>query len=62
VIGLLGIDAHLPSMLKAMPLAASTPVKAVPVNWRPWSVLKISGLPCAGGGQSFRFPSAASAF
>ena len=28
-----------------MPAAASVPVKAWLVNWLPWSVLKISGLP-----------------
>ena len=28
-----------------MPAAASVPVKAALVNWLPWSVLKISGLP-----------------
>jgi type 1 fimbria pilin len=39
-------QAPLPSMLIAMPLSASTPVKAAPVNCEPWSVLKISGLPC----------------
>jgi hypothetical protein len=33
-------------MLIAMPLSASTPVKAAPVNCEPWSVLKICGLPC----------------
>jgi hypothetical protein len=27
------------------PAAISVPVKAVLVNWLPWSVLKISGLP-----------------
>src|SRR5260370_12959 len=32
-------------MLMAMPLLASRPVKAEPVNCEPWSVLKISGLP-----------------
>jgi hypothetical protein len=32
-------------MLIAMPLSASTPVNAEPVNCEPWSVLKISGLP-----------------
>jgi hypothetical protein len=37
--------APLPSMLMAMPLLASRPVKAAPVNCEPWSVLKISGLP-----------------
>ena len=39
------VDVKLPSMLIAMPLLASTPVKAEPVNCEPWSVLKISGLP-----------------
>ena len=28
-----------------MPACSSVPVKAVLVNWLPWSVLKISGLP-----------------
>jgi hypothetical protein len=28
-----------------MPACSSAPVKAVLVNWLPWSVLKISGLP-----------------
>jgi len=37
--------APLPSMLIAMPLSASTPVNAEPVNCEPWSVLKMSGLP-----------------
>jgi hypothetical protein len=27
------------------PASISTPVKAVPVNWLPWSVLKSSGRP-----------------
>src|SRR4051795_2425287 len=34
-----------PSMLIAMALSISWPVNAVLVNWLPWSVLKISGLP-----------------
>jgi hypothetical protein len=38
-------EAPLPSMLIAMPLAASTPAKAVLVNCDPWSVLKMSGFP-----------------
>jgi hypothetical protein len=38
-------QAPLPSMLIAIPLLASTPVKAAPVNCEPWSVLNISGLP-----------------
>ena len=32
-------------MLMAMAFLISTPVKVVPVNWLPWSVLKMSGLP-----------------
>jgi len=32
-------------MLMAMALPVSRPVNAVLVNWLPWSVLKISGLP-----------------
>jgi hypothetical protein len=31
------------SMLIVMPLLPSTPVKAWPVNRKPWSVLKTSG-------------------
>jgi len=38
-------QAPLPSMLMAMAFLISTPVKAVRVNWLPWSVLKMSGLP-----------------
>jgi hypothetical protein len=38
-------QAPLPSMLMAMAFLTSTPVNAVPVNWLPWSVLKMSGLP-----------------
>ena len=37
--------AALPSMLMRMPRAWSAPVNARLVNWLPWSVLKISGLP-----------------
>jgi len=33
-------------MLMRMPASRSTLVKASPVNWLPWSVLKISGRPC----------------
>ena len=33
-------QAPLPSMLIAMPLSASTPVKAEPVNCEPWSVFE----------------------
>jgi hypothetical protein len=33
-------------MLIAMPFLISTPVNAAPVNCEPWSVLKISGVPC----------------
>jgi hypothetical protein len=39
-------------MLIAMPLSASTPVKAEPVNCEPWSVLQISGLPCLASASS----------
>src|SRR3954447_22890246 len=39
------LSMHLPSMLILMLWAFSTPVKSVLVNWLPWSVLKISGLP-----------------
>ena len=35
----------LPCILTAIPLASSNPVNASLVNWVPWSVLKISGLP-----------------
>ena len=42
---MLSMHRPLPSMLIVMPWAFSTPVKSVLVNWLPWSVLKISGLP-----------------
>ena len=32
-----------PSMLIATPCCSSTPVKSTPVNWLPWSLLKIPG-------------------
>ena len=35
----------LPSMLIFTPASFSTPVNPSPVNWLPWSVLNISGLP-----------------
>ncbi len=35
----------LPSMEIATPASLSAPVKSRLVNWLPWSVLKISGLP-----------------
>src|ERR1035437_1289738 len=38
--------APLPSMLMEMLLAIRTRVKASLVNWLPWSVLKMSGVPC----------------
>jgi|GEM_PF-848326 len=41
----LSIQRPRPSMEILMPAAASTPMKAAPVNWLPWSVLKISGRP-----------------
>ena len=34
-----------PSMLMRIAWSCSIPVKAALVNWLPWSVLKISGLP-----------------
>ena len=34
-----------PSIEMRMPMAISIPVKRALVNWLPWSVLKISGLP-----------------
>ena len=37
--------APLPSMLMRMPWPCSSPVNSLLVNWLPWSVLKISGLP-----------------
>jgi hypothetical protein len=39
-------------MLIAMPSLISTLVNAAPVNCEPWSVLKISGLPCVASGSS----------
>ena len=35
-----------PSMLMVMPSRWSVPVNAALVNCEPWSLLKISGLPC----------------
>ena len=35
-----------PSIEIRMPAACKRPVKAKPVNWLPWLVLKISGVPC----------------
>jgi hypothetical protein len=34
-----------PSIETRTPAAASAPVNAAPVNWLPWSVLKMSGWP-----------------
>ena len=39
-------------MLIAMALSSSRPVNSVLVNWLPWSVLKISGLPCFASASS----------
>jgi hypothetical protein len=39
-------------MLIAMPFLISRPVKAAPVNCEPWSMLKISGLPCLASASS----------
>ncbi|APG14925.1 hypothetical protein BKD09_42045 [Bradyrhizobium japonicum] len=41
----LSIQRPPPSMEILMFAAANAPVKAALVNWLPWSVLKISGLP-----------------
>jgi hypothetical protein len=41
----LSIQRPRPSIETLIPAATSVPVKAAPVNWLPWSVLKISGLP-----------------
>ena len=41
----LSIQRPRPSIEILMPAPASMPVKAALVNWLPWSVLKISGLP-----------------
>src|SRR5260370_29315057 len=41
----LSIHRPRPSIEMRMSAAASVPVKAALVNWPPWSVLKISGLP-----------------
>ena len=39
-------------MLTAISAVFSTLVKSVEVNWLPWSVLKISGLPCRASASS----------
>ena len=41
---MLSVALPLPSMLIFTLWSFSTPVKAAPVNWDPWSVLKISGM------------------
>jgi hypothetical protein len=41
----LSIQRPRPSIEMRTPASISTPVKAELVNWLPWSVLKISGLP-----------------
>ena len=41
----LSIQRPRPSIEMRMPAVASMPVKSPLVNWLPWSVLKISGLP-----------------
>ena len=38
--------------LRDQPAPISTLVKSEPVNWLPWSVLKISGLPCRASASS----------
>jgi hypothetical protein len=39
-------------MLIWTPASWRTAVKAVPVNWLPWSVLQMSGLPCRANASS----------
>ena len=41
----LSIQRPRPSMLMRISASFSTAVKAKPVNWLPWSVLKMSGRP-----------------
>jgi hypothetical protein len=40
----LSIQRPLPSMLIRMPFDSSSPIQSSPVNWLPWSVLKMPGL------------------
>ena len=39
-------------MLMRMPDAVSTSVKALAVNWLPWSLLNMSGVPCSSAASS----------
>ena len=48
----LSIHRPRPSMLIRMPASVSIWVNARLVNWLPWSVLKISGLPCRANASS----------
>ena len=41
----LSIQRPRPSIEMRTPAPVNTPVNAAPVNWLPWSVLKISGRP-----------------
>ena len=41
----LSIQRPRPSIEIWIPASSNAPVKSMPVNWLPWSVLKISGLP-----------------
>ena len=42
---MLSVNRPFPSMLNLAPWRSRSPVKALPVNWLPRSVLKIFGLP-----------------
>ena len=45
---MMSMQRPLPSMLIVIALCSSMPVNSLLVNWQPWSVLKISGVPyCA---------------
>jgi hypothetical protein len=48
----LSIHRPRPSIEMRTPASASAPVKAVLVNWPPWSALKISGTPKRASGSS----------
>ena len=43
---------RVPFGLIAIAFSISKPVNAAPVNFKPWSVLKISGLPCFASASS----------
>jgi hypothetical protein len=49
---MLSRQAPLPSILMAISAAVRTLMKSIEVNWLPWSVLKMSGLPCRASASS----------